>query len=74
MEPADTKPPLSSFHTATSVKDSKVRLILAVIFALLAAAAGRYTFQIGLWDPKPQPIVPDHKLPSPEPVVLPPRN
>jgi hypothetical protein len=59
---------IASFHTATSVKSSKVRIIVAVIFALLAGAAGIYTYRIGMWDSKPQPIVPNHRLPSPPPV------
>jgi len=64
---------ISSFHTATSVKSSKVRIIVTVLFALGMGAAGIYTYQIGMWAPKPQPIVPDHRLPSPPP-VLSPRN
>lgn len=74
MKPADETHSLSNFHTATSLKSSKVRILVAVIFGLLIGAAGIYTYKIGMWDPKPQPIVPDHQLPSPPPVVVPPRT
>ena len=65
---------ISSFHTATSVKSSKARIIVGVIFALLMGAAGIYTYQIGMWAPKPQPVVPDHRLPSPPPPERPALN
>ena len=74
MEPADKIHSISSFHTATSVKSKKTRVIVAVVFALLLGAIGIYTYQIGMWDATPQPVVPDHRLPSPSPLVLPTRN
>ena len=74
MQSADNAQSLSSFHTTTSVRSSRIRIIIAAIFALLVGAAGFYTYQIGMWDPKPQPMVPDDRLPSPSPLIPPPRN
>jgi hypothetical protein len=64
---------LQEFHAPKAESRLTGKFIAGVVVVLAFGALGVWTYEKGMWNTGPKPIVPNSQLPSPSPPVMPSR-